>query len=410
MDFEAECIAEFIAEHRKVLRLQVGDRVTVLNTEPGKKGWWLISMEGKKGLFPKRNLLPLERPQTPVSSSSAGSEQKQTEKEKSEGSSNSSSDKEKSTRDAYAIRATKFSELPPEMKKAVSDAEISSHVIEKHFALLLTCLEFRFHVPFQHSQRRPRIPNRKKAPHLSDYLKPEDPHRLYTIQHQTGQGGFGSVYKATAKNGRGKVAIKELKLQSKKDVHSAALELKILAKMKHPNIVKLISAHKVGEKVLIITEFMEGGTLGDAIKAMKFTEKEISYVVGQLVIALQFLHSNSILYRDLKSNNIMLSVGGDVKLIDMGLCVESGEWSGLAGTPAYMAPEMIQQQIYGSKADIWSLGITCFELMEGAPPYHKWNDLQVMLHYGGLKKFRYEELLSSTHWSKVGLSPSDRRH
>lgn len=117
-------------------------------------------------------------------------------------------------------------------------------------------------------------------------------------------------------------------------------------------------------------EHLEGGTLDQVAKSVNFTEPQISFVAREVLKALEYLHSENLVHRDLKSSNIMLSIKGEVKLIDFGLCVDisSGKKTAMVGSPFWMPPEMIRRLPHGAKVDIWSLGICLVELANGCPP------------------------------------------
>ncbi|NWI50834.1 PAK3 kinase, partial [Calyptomena viridis] len=89
--------------------------------------------------------------------------------------------------------------------------------------------------------------------------------------------------------------------------------------------------------------------------------------------ALDFLHANQVIHRDIKSNNILLGMDGSVKLIDFGFCTrltsEQTKRSSFLGSPFWLAPEMLRTNEYDTKVDIWALGITAIEMVDGEPPY-----------------------------------------
>jgi len=118
-------------------------------------------------------------------------------------------------------------------------------------------------------------------------------------------------------------------------------------------------------------EYIEGCNLHDTVLRHKYNEKHIAFISHEVLKALKFLHSQEIAHRDIKTQNIMLTLEGNVKLVDFGLSCEMGlgPRTSLVGSPYWMPPEMIKNQPYTYNVDIWSLGICILELFLGAVPY-----------------------------------------
>jgi len=142
----------------------------------------------------------------------------------------------------------------------------------------------------------------------------------------------------------------------------------------HPNIVKLIDICDTKDTLFIIMELMEGGELYDEIVKRKlFTEKDASFIMYQLFLALEYLHKRGIVHRDLKLENLLLKQHGSlqIKLADFGLSkVYTGEALQTAcGTPFYVAPEILQSDGYDHKIDTWAAGILLYVLLSGRLPF-----------------------------------------
>jgi hypothetical protein len=200
-----------------------------------------------------------------------------------------------------------------------------------------------------------------------------DPHATYKITHSIGSGGFGKVSSAEDAN-KNYVAIKIQAYEAQKNQLLNNHEISMLEFCKHPNICEYKSSYLVNNQVWIVTELLEGGTLSQTVSRHKFVENELCYVAKHLLKAVKYLHDNQLVHRDIKSANVMLTVKGIVKLIDMGLCADLSVTPTrleLLGSPLWIPPEMILKQSHDYKADIWSFAICMLELTNGQPPNNK---------------------------------------
>lgn len=150
----------------------------------------------------------------------------------------------------------------------------------------------------------------------------------------------------------------------------------------HPNIVEMYGSYLVGDELWVVMEFLEGGSLTDIITHTSLSEEQVSCICRSVLKALAFLHPQGVIHRDIKSDSILLTPSGQVKLSDFGFCAQVTEEmqrrKSLVGTPYWMAPEVISRKPYGPEADIWSLGIMVLEMINGEPPYFSEPPLQAM--------------------------------
>eukprot|EP01100_Stratorugosa_tubuloviscum_P002138 TRINITY_DN1489_c0_g2_i8.p1 TRINITY_DN1489_c0_g2~~TRINITY_DN1489_c0_g2_i8.p1 ORF type:complete len:544 (+),score=227.88 TRINITY_DN1489_c0_g2_i8:476-2107(+) len=206
-------------------------------------------------------------------------------------------------------------------------------------------------------------------------FKNADPTKIYRKLDEAGQGAFGKVFNAKNLQNKTMVVVKRLPHVTKAERFNNFAEVISIQAFDHPNIVRYIDAYVWREELWLIMEVLEGGSLKEAIESKKWSEGEISYVARQILKALHYLKTQSIVHRDIKSNNIMLGINGDVKLIDFGLCVNFSRKlpKGIAGSPYWIAPEVALNHYYSWQADIWSTAATLVEIANREPPFGKSN-------------------------------------
>ncbi|XP_057899815.1 serine/threonine-protein kinase PAK 1-like [Melospiza georgiana] len=142
------------------------------------------------------------------------------------------------------------------------------------------------------------------------------------------------------------------------------------------------TCYLVGEELWLVLEYMDGGALSDIISTTSLYEDEAAAISRECLQGLHFLHSNHVIHRDVKSDNILLRTDGSVKLGQSGFCLstqlspEQSRRCSVVGTPWWLAPEVLTGQPYDPKVDIWSFGIVGIEMIEQEPPY--WNQSPIM--------------------------------
>jgi p21-activated kinase 1 len=200
-----------------------------------------------------------------------------------------------------------------------------------------------------------------------------DPREIFRNFNKIGQGASGGVYTGYERGSNRLVAIKQMNLEQQPKKDLIINEILVMQDSSHPNIVNFIDSYLCGGELWVVMEYMEGGSLTDVVTFNIMTEGQIASVCRETLKGLQHLHSKGVIHRDIKSDNILLSNEGNIKLTDFGFCATINESQNkrttMVGTPYWMAPEVVTRKEYGRKVDIWSLGIMAIEMIEGEPPY-----------------------------------------
>lgn len=208
----------------------------------------------------------------------------------------------------------------------------------------------------------------------------------YRIVEKVGQGGVGTVYKGIHTKLEQEVAIKVLSSQFSHDSNMRERffkEAKIQAKFSHPNVVNILNYLEDGENNFLVMEYIKGETLENWLErgGRLPIEKAISTSLSVLE-ALDFMHSKGIVHRDIKPSNIMFTDNGHVKVTDFGIAKVIGEKgqtkTGITGTFRYMSPEQILGEGTGVTSDIYSFGITLYEMVTGRVPFCGDSEYEIM--------------------------------
>jgi serine/threonine protein kinase len=209
------------------------------------------------------------------------------------------------------------------------------------------------------------------------YVKFSD---LYEMKEVIGKGKFGVVNLGIHKKTGQQVAIKILNkenIKTAEDKELVRIEIGILKLCHHPNIVRLLDHLENNDYIYIITEYIEGGTLGQYFKKKKFnfSERQATNIMMQIANGVKYLQQYGIVHRDLKPDNIMITQQNDygvIKIMDFGLSKIVSPNERMVdgyGTLSYVAPEVLLRTPYNKEVDIWSLGVILFYMLSGKLPF-----------------------------------------
>lgn len=211
-----------------------------------------------------------------------------------------------------------------------------------------------------------------------------------------GQGTLGQVVKAFNVQTGELFAVKRLLYNPENTsqaefVKQLEVEVSILSRLSHPNIVQYLGSEVLGESHCTYLEYLSGGSIAHLLSNFgPLPESIVKNYLRQVVLGLEYLHSQGVVHRDLKCGNLLVDNEGEVKLADFGCAVkydgslqQSNLLTSLKGSILWMAPEVMRQSGYGRKADIWSLGCCGVEMLTGRPPWPNFDDvLQAIMRIG----------------------------
>ncbi|XP_022661482.1 calcium/calmodulin-dependent protein kinase type 1-like isoform X2 [Varroa destructor] len=224
------------------------------------------------------------------------------------------------------------------------------------------------------------------------------------------RGAFSQVVLAESRERAGEMlavkCIDKKALRGKED--SLENEVKVLRKLKHPNIVQLLETYEDKNKVYLVMELVTGGELFDRIvEKGSYTEQDASHLIKQILEAVDYMHSQGVVHRDLKPENLLYySSDEDSKIMisDFGLSKmeDSGVMATACGTPGYVAPEVLAQKPYGKAVDVWSMGVIAYILLCGYPPFYDESDANL---FAQIIKGDFE--FDSPYWDDISESAKD---
>ncbi|KAF8021387.1 hypothetical protein BT93_G1735 [Corymbia citriodora subsp. variegata] len=220
---------------------------------------------------------------------------------------------------------------------------------------------------------------------MPDSITREDPTTKYDVLSELGKGSYGAVYKARDRRTSELVAIKVISLcEGEEGYEEIRGEIEMLQQCNHPNVVRYLGSYQGEEYLWIVMEYCGGGSVADLMNVTEkpLEEYQIAYICREALKGLSYLHSIFKVHRDIKGGNILLTEQGEVKLGDFGVAAQltrtMSKRNTFIGTPHWMAPEVIQENRYDGKVDVWALGVSAIEMAEGLPPRASVHPMRVL--------------------------------
>jgi serine/threonine protein kinase len=202
-----------------------------------------------------------------------------------------------------------------------------------------------------------------------------------------GVGGSGRVIQALHKSGGQMRAVKVMSkarlFQQEQRLHRVITEKRILARLRHPFVVSLHWAFQTSTHLFLVLDFCGGGELFfHMLQRGRFEERDAMFYFCEILLGLEYLHSQQILYRDLKPENCLLDDDGHIRLTDFGLSkdnlTQSALFTSFVGTAGYLSPEMVARQGHGFPLDYYCLACLLYCLLTGSLPHYE-GDYKVMI-------------------------------
>jgi len=236
----------------------------------------------------------------------------------------------------------------------------------------------------------------------------------YDLKDVLGTGAFSQVRLAESKDDGQMYAIKIIDkkaLKGKED--SLENEIRVLKRLDHRNVVKLLEAYESRSCVYLVMELVTGGELFDRIvEKGSYSEKDAADLIKQVLSAVAYMHDEGVVHRDLKPENLLYYSSKDggpesdskIMISDFGLSKmeESGVMATACGTPGYVAPEVLAQKPYGKAVDVWSIGVISYILLCGYPPFYDENDANL---FAQILKGEFE--FDSPYWDDISEEAKD---
>ena len=258
----------------------------------------------------------------------------------------------------------------------------------------------------------PISPHNSKDKYKDEYQNKEFKSKItiddFQIVKVLGTGAFGKVSLVYNEELKRYFAMKSLKkeyIKKYQQTKHTKEERKIMEKIDYPFISKLYYAFQTKKSLFMITEFMAGGEMFHHLhECGHFDENRTRFYIAELVLAIDHLHKNNILYRDLKPENILLDEIGHIKLTDFGLSkimnnIEKDKTYTVCGTPIYVAPEVLSGRGYNKLVDWWSLGVLLYEFLAGYSPFREMKNRIDLNIYK--RKLKQDPLISDTAFDLI---------